>query len=280
LQTLTENAVRLSVNSDLSLPEALAEVAEATRAADSLRKQLQAPDALPLSDIEFDKRMTEIRSVADRKGFGESSPVESLNELQADARKSLQGKGLSKLVEASGRTEGSILSDKVTPEFLKELNANPEKLDAIVEKFSSRQVALDKIERKGLSAILGKVTGKFGLEETRSEVATGKIAPEAGVKRAGRIRGARTGLAAGLIIPLLLALRGGGGGDDQPEEPNPSQLFMQEQLRQQQAKLNSQLSLSDARRSKTDAQAQGQLLTNLLLMQKVSGGDGTGFALP
>ena len=272
-----ENLGRLQkiISSNPGLAEfSLADLAAHDQRVEALSKRIEAG---PLTEPELQKALEPIRQISEAAG---ENRVEELSKTNSDGIEDRKSKAMSKLVTAAGKADRAGLHETVRSRFVNAVEANPKNTESIVKEFAGLQKSIDTETRTLFQRGRAVLSGQLGTEKGTELIAQGKTGAGTKAIRGAKLKGG--GIAGALAIPLLLALFRGGGkeGEDggQPQELDLRQLFLQRQAQELQgneAKLNSQLGLNDARRTKATAQAEGQLLRNLLLMQQISGGGAT-----
>lgn len=240
---------------------------------EALRKSIESG---PLTPEVLDQKLSEINRIAEADGKGVVEQIRGQNIEKITVRNT---EAMNDLVSAAGKNSSEELHKTVRDRFRAQVEAGVS-VEKSVKEFSGLQKSIDIEARTSFQKARGFLSGQLGTEKGSQLIAEGKVAEGTKSIRGAKLKG--RGVAGALAIPLLLALFRGGkeGGEGQPEELDLRQLFLQRQSQElagSQAKLNSQLGLNDARRSKASAQAEGQLLRNLIMMQQVSGG---GVSLP
>jgi len=264
LQENLQRAQRASVNTgtEITVEQLLAN----DQRAETLRKRIEAG---PLAEVELQQKLAEIRPLAEAEGKNIVEEITGLNSAKVESRNT---EAMSKLVTAAGKSSSADLHETIRSEFIRTVEAGGS-TESTVKEFAGRQRSIDVQTRTLFQEARGVLSGSLGKDKGIELLAQGKTAEGTKAIRGAKLKG--RGIAGALAIPLLLALTRGGGDQDQPEELDLRQLFLQRQSQElagSQAKLNSQLGLNEARRSKSQAQAEGELLRNLLLMQQISGG--------
>lgn len=295
LERLEERALKINQNvrgmnataekvaaNDARIAELKAEIVEAPLSGEELQKRLQT--IRPYVEAEGEVKGLGTVEIEGPEGRTERKPIDrvgeitTLNDTQVGA---VEGRALEKLSKASGKTSHADLDDTVKAEFVREINNDPDpkKVDAKVKEFVPRQAAADVVAARNqglLGRLMGFLSGRTGAEEGISMISKGDIAK--GTQRASRAKLKGRG-AAGLgilAIPLLLSLLQRGQGDE-PGEEGGMQSFLQglaQEAAGKEALMTSRLNLNQARQSRTSAQAEGEILRNLLLMNQLSSATG------